>query len=200
MVGRPLGLTDGRNSAPAHVFGGDGDLKETLRGAGQRLFEQIQRVVVIEYLDGLAQGDKLLGAHLGPLIPLGSLGLATQLQLCEVLLVRGQSLRGIVGVLFALHDLHAELANLLRLRLDCRCLGYHLPLLRRHELRVRRDGILLRLNRVRQVLPHAVIHLLQDTHDLPACGRVVRALRAREECEDGLPVVLLEEVGARLVG
>ena len=102
-------------------------LEQARAGARQGLLEEVERVVVVEHLDGVRQGHELLGAHLGALLPLARLRRAAVLQLREELLVLQQALGRVVEVLLHGHELHAELADLGGLRLDGR--GERLDLL-----------------------------------------------------------------------
>mmetsp|Transcript_98772 Transcript_98772/g.265331 ORF Transcript_98772/g.265331 Transcript_98772/m.265331 type:complete len:241 (+) Transcript_98772:1115-1837(+) len=175
----------------AALGGASGSLQEAgAARAGHRLLEEIQSVVIVEHLDGVRQGNLLVGSGLGAHIPLLLLGIAARLQLLVELLVREQSSLGVREVFLHLHDADAQLADLPGLGLDGGREGRHLLVLRSHHLLKGLDALGLLGGGVVQRLLHGVTDLLDDACDLATRGHVARGLlrRAGEEGEDLLAV------------
>merc|ERR1719311_1499566 len=141
------------------------------RGGGHRfkrqsLLEEVQRVVVVQDLDRLADGGDLLGANRTTFGPLLLLRRALRREVRQERLQVVQLLRGVLDVVGRCHDAHSELAAALGLRLDRGRCSRDLLLLRRGELLETSRGLLLIGDGAIQVLVHLVLHCLQDSDDL----------------------------------
>merc|ERR1719159_742341 len=158
----------------------------------QRLLEQVQRIIVVEDLDGLADRGNLLAAHLAALRPLLLLRLAHRRE------VRNESLRvvhlrrGVLNVVGGRGGLHSKLAAAHRLRLNRLARGRDLRLLRsRHGLE-RLHGLLLSRDSAAEVLVHLVLHGLEDADDLARPSAVVaERVLALQEVQDLVALVVV---------
>ena len=176
--------------ARAHVGLAHAHLHEARGGGRQGLLEEVQRVVVVEDLDGVGQGDELLRAGLLDLLELAGLGLAGLVEAGEEVLVREEGLLGVREAVLHLGDGDTELRDLGQLRLDGGRAGGDLLALGGHELAERRDGGVLGGGRVAKVLAELVVERLQDAADLAALGGAVRGLGVRQEGHHLLAVLL----------
>mmetsp|Transcript_74283 Transcript_74283/g.215253 ORF Transcript_74283/g.215253 Transcript_74283/m.215253 type:complete len:384 (+) Transcript_74283:3265-4416(+) len=197
IQGCVLALGGGRASLDEHIHGAAAllrsprsQLHEARARRRKRLFEEIQRIVVIKNLDRVGKRDELLGPGLGALLPLRCLRGAALLQSLQELLVRQERRLGVRQVLFHLHDADTQLADLRGLRLDGCPEGLDLLTLGTHHLLVGLDRRLLFGSGFSEALLHGVLHLLQDTRDLAAGRRIAidGLLSAGKEREDLLPV------------
>merc|ERR1719453_2832059 len=154
-----------------------------------RLLEQIQRVVIVEHLDRLADGRDLFGAHLLALRPVPLLLCALLGEVANEGLGLLDFLLGVLHVVLRLDHLDRDLAGALGFGLDSRRRGRDLRSLRRGELLEagRRGGLVLL--RRRQVALHLLEHGLQHSRDLS--GRLRRVL-ALEEIHHALALELVE--------
>merc|ERR1719274_53892 len=184
---RVLQVRERREGLVAHVAV-VGHLEQARRREG--LLEEIQRIVVVQDLDGLRDGDHLFRAALLARLVVRLRSGAALLQLsCELLVLR-QSILRIRQVVLQVHDLHCERALALQLRLDRLRRLLDLLLLRaRHRVELRNRGVLLR-SHVSQLLLHVLKQLLQDAHNLPRRRRVAR--RRRQELRQRATGVLVD--------
>merc|ERR1719359_551499 len=164
---------------------------------GQRLLEEVKRVVVVQDLDRLANGGDLLRANLAALVPLLLLRRALRRKVREERLQVVQLLRCVLDVAGGRHDAHGQLAAALRLCLDRGRGGRNLLLLRVSKLLEARRGLLLVADRAVQVLVHLVLHRLQDSDDLAGRRAVVpkRVLLPRQEGQDEVALVVVDVEG-----
>merc|ERR1719395_357828 len=167
------------------------------RFKGQGLLEEVQRVVIVQDLDRLADGGDLLCANLAALVPLLLLRRALRRQVREERLQVVQLLRCVLDVAGGRHDAHGQLAAALRLRLDRGRGGRDLLLLRVSKLLEARRGLLLVADRAVQVLVHLVLHRLQDPDNLARRRAVVpkRVLLPRQEGQDEVALVVVDVEG-----
>merc|ERR1719426_421853 len=144
----------------------------------QRLLEQVQRIIIVENLDGLADRGNLLSAHLAALRPLLLLRLAHRRQ------VRNEG-RRVLNVVSGGGDLHSKLATADRLRLNRLARGRDLRLLRISHGSERLHGLLLSPDSTAEVLVHLVLHGLEDASDLARPSAVVaERVLALQEAKD----------------
>merc|ERR1719324_60334 len=181
----------------AHRDGGLGALLQELHAGlnhrRHRLLEQVERVVVVEHLDGLADGRDLLGAHLLALGPVRLLLRALRGEVTDECLRLLGFLLSVLHVVLRLNNLDRNFTRALGLGLDGRSRRRDLRLLRSGELleaRGRRGLVLLRR---RQVALHLLEHSLQHARDLSGG---LRAFLALEEVHYALALVLVE-LGSR---
>merc|ERR1719353_2603513 len=156
--------------------------------ARERLLEEIKRVVVVEDLDGRADGLELDLPALRRRVVLRRLVGAALLQVHEAV---GVSLERVLR----LDELHLRLGSGVGI---CRVLLLHrvLLLLRRGDLEVLRrdelvelgDGLLLVLDHLLQVPLEVLHHLLQNTDDGVGAAPAARRVRGLEERRDLLLV------------
>merc|ERR1719395_47443 len=164
------------------------------RFKGQGLLEEVQRVVIVQDLDRLADGGDLLCANLAALVPLLLLRRALRRQVREERLQVVQLLRRVLDVVGGRHDAHGQLAAALRLRLNRGRGGRDLLLLCGSKLLEARRGLLLVGDSAVQVLVHLVLHRLQDPDNLARRRAVVaeRVLLPRQERQDQVPLVIID--------
>merc|ERR1719456_551887 len=115
------------------------------------LLEQVQRVVVVKDLHGLADRVQLLGAHRLTLTPRRLLLRALLAKIREELLRLGNVRLRILEVVLRLDDLNRNLPGTLRLRLDRRRRSRDLRVLRRGQVAEVLDRRVLSLSRRLQV-------------------------------------------------
>merc|ERR1719405_264714 len=147
----------------------------------KRLLEQVQRIVIVQDLDRLLDSDELLRASLHTRVVVRSRRRATLLQLRKELLIFAQRLLRVLEVVLQVDDLHRHLAVLLSLHLDRLSRGRNLLLLRSDQRFEFRNGSVLILRDVSQLLLHVLQQLLQDANDLARCRRVTSLRRSRQE-------------------
>merc|ERR1719160_2213636 len=165
------------------------ELHAGLHHRRERLLEQVQRIVVVEHLDGLADGRDLLGAHLLALGPIALLLSTLRREVTnEALRLLDFRLR-VLEVVFRLDHLDRNFAGALRLGLDGRRRRGDLGRLRRRQLLESGHRSRLVLLRGRQVTLHLLEHSLQHAHDLP---RRLRRLLALEEIHHALALEVVE--------
>merc|ERR1719313_2944595 len=140
---------------------------------GERLLEEVQSVVVVQDLNGLADGRNLLGTDLAALVPFLLLRRALRRQVREERLRVIQLRRRVLDIVRSRHDGDGKLTAALRLRLDRLPSRSDLRLLRRGQLPEALRGLLLSRNGAAEVLVHLVLHSLQDADDLAALRGVV---------------------------
>merc|ERR1719243_463347 len=160
----------------------------------RRLLEEVQRVVIVQDLDRLADRIHLLRAH--------RLALAAGRLLRRALLAQigKESLRlsnvrlSVLQVVLRLDDLDRDLAGTLRLGLNRRRRRRNLRVLRRRQIaEPLRRGSLVRRRRL-QVTLHLLKHRLQHARDL---ARRLRSLLALEEIHHALPLEVIQLVRLR---
>mmetsp|Transcript_71442 Transcript_71442/g.209782 ORF Transcript_71442/g.209782 Transcript_71442/m.209782 type:complete len:293 (-) Transcript_71442:350-1228(-) len=176
------------------------NLKEGRARGGKGLREEAPRIVIVEELDGIRDGDLLLGA--GALLLRE--GVFPRRAVLLQAVVQGrvflELLARVVAVLLEVDDLHADLTKARRLRLDLLAQGDDLLLLRFHhhsELLLRR---LLSGCRLFHVLLHGVLHLVQDANDLAAARAAVAVsvlLGRGEEARHQVPIGVTHVDGGR---
>mmetsp|Transcript_23931 Transcript_23931/g.65209 ORF Transcript_23931/g.65209 Transcript_23931/m.65209 type:complete len:404 (+) Transcript_23931:823-2034(+) len=152
------------------------------RRARQGLLEDLQGIVIVDNLDGLCDGQELVRAGLLNDLPLLLLLGAVLVKVCQELLVLHQRLCGVIQVLLQGLNLNAGLPvspqlGLYRLRVALDLLFFGGG----HGGVVRLCFVLLCLDRC-ELLFHRVLHLLQDSDDLPTLRHVSLPLR-EEGCE-----------------
>merc|ERR1719506_1472144 len=149
----------------------------------KRLLEQIQRIVIVQDLDRLLDGDELLRARLHPRVVVRTRCRTSLLQLLEELLILAQRFLRILEVVLQVHDLHGHLAVLLRLHLDRLSRGGDFLLLRSDQsFELGNRGVLI-LRDVAQLLLHVLEQLLQDPDDLARSRSVSGSCRLRRRQE-----------------
>merc|ERR1719491_2527560 len=107
------GASSHRCSAGGHL-----DKARTGTGTWQGLLEQVQGVVVVQDLNCVGQGNKLICPRLGSLLPFCCFRGTTLLQIRQELLVLCECRFSVGQIFFHLHNLHTEVSDLLGLRLD----------------------------------------------------------------------------------
>merc|ERR1719472_148406 len=161
----------------------------------QRLLEQVQRIIIVENLDGLADRSDLLSAHLAALRPLLLLRLAHRREVRNERLRVGHLRRRVLNVVGGRGDLHSQLTAAHRLRLNRLARGRNLRLLRIGHGPERLHRLLLSPDSTAEVLVHLVLHGLEDADDLARLRAVVaERVLALQEAKD---LIALEVVHAR---
>merc|ERR1719240_1084137 len=171
------------------------DEAHVLRRLRQRegLLEQVQRIVVVQDLDRLADRGDLLSAHLlacGPLLLLQrALGRQVRHEGLRLLHLRSRVLDVVRGG----RDGHREIAAAHGLRLDRLAGSGDLVLLRGGELLKGLGSRLLVANGAVEVLVHLVLHGLEHANDFTRRGAVVaeRVLLALKQSHDLALLLLL---------
>merc|ERR1719313_3094577 len=161
---------------------------------GERLLEEVQSVVVVQDLNGLADGRNLLGADLAALVPFLLLRRALRRQVREERLRVIQLCRRVLDIVRSGHDGDGQLTAALRLRLDRLPSRSDLRLLRRGQLPEALRGLLLSRHGAAEVLVHLVLHGLQDADDLAALRGIVpeRVLLPAEERHHRAALVVVD--------
>merc|ERR1719456_1600396 len=153
------------------------------------LLEQVQRIVIIKDLDGLADRVDLLGAHRLTLTPCRFL-LRTLLAKVREELLRLSNVRlSVLEVVLRLDDLNRNFTGPLRLRLDSRCRSRDLRVLRRAEIAERRHCRLLGRGGRLQIALHLLEHRLEHPRDL---ARGLHGLLALEEIHHVLALEVVQ--------
>mmetsp|Transcript_30008 Transcript_30008/g.75577 ORF Transcript_30008/g.75577 Transcript_30008/m.75577 type:complete len:240 (+) Transcript_30008:871-1590(+) len=158
--------------------GADLELDKARTCAWQGLFEQVERVIVVEHLDGLCKRQHLLGAGLLDLLPLRSLCRAPLLEFLFELFIGCERLLGVLEVVVHSGELNAEVSDAFHPLLDLSLQRSDLLLLGCHQSLVIGDGAVLLRSCVIVILAHLIAHLLQDPGDLTALRRVIGTLGA----------------------
>merc|ERR1719248_31001 len=154
----------------------------------RRLLEEVQRVVIVQDLDGLADRIHLLRAHRLALAPGRLLRRALLAQIGQESLRLSNVRLRVLHVVLCLDDLNRDLASTLRLGLNRRRRRRNLRILRRREIAEGlRRGSLVRRRRL-QVTLHLLKHRLQHARDL---ARRLRGLLALEEIQHALTLEII---------
>merc|ERR1719313_494158 len=200
---RILHLLQGREGLGAEVLVAVLELEQRRRG--QRLLEEVQRVVVVEDLDGLRDGHELHRPRLDTFVVLSRLRSAALLQLHEEDLISTELLLRVLEVVLEVHDLHGGLSGALGLGLDRGGRSGDLLLFRRHETFVLRDRVVLDLRDAVELSLHILLQLRQNADDLLGHRDVLVALVRRQELRKSVarvtrhrPCALENEVAQRL--
>merc|ERR1719182_1317854 len=161
---------------------------------GERLLEEVQSVVVVQDLNGLADGRNLLGADLAALVPFVLLRRALRRQVREERLRVTQLRRRVLDIVRSRHDGDGKPTGALRLRLDRLPSRSDLRLLRRGQLPEALCGLLLGRHGAAEVLVHLVLHGLQDADDVAALRGIVpeRVLLPAEERHHRAALVVVD--------
>mmetsp|Transcript_53268 Transcript_53268/g.124783 ORF Transcript_53268/g.124783 Transcript_53268/m.124783 type:complete len:344 (+) Transcript_53268:790-1821(+) len=163
-------------------------------GAWQGLLEEFQRVIIIQDLDGFGDCQQLIVACLRGFLPLTLLGVAVLLEVRKKLLVLSQALGCVFNVIANVDNLNTKLADPFGLGLNGLCGCGNLLLLRCHKFCEGFFALLLLLGDVSKVAHHVVLHLLQDTCDLPTLWSI--AFASRKECSDCVSLIAANARGA----
>merc|ERR1719243_93987 len=154
----------------------------------RRLLEEVQRVVIVQDLDRLADRIHLLRAHRLALAPGRLLRRALLAQIGKESLRLSNVRLRVLHVVLRLDDLNRDLAGTLRLGLNRRRRRRNLRILRRREIAEGlRRGSLVRRRRL-QVTLHLLKHRLQHARDL---ARRLRGLLALEEIQHALTLEII---------
>merc|ERR1719311_1236846 len=154
----------------------------------RRLLEEVQRVVIVQDLDGLADRIHLLRAHRLALAPGRLLRRALLAQVGQESLRLSNVRLRVLQVVLRLDDLDRDLAGTLRLGLNRRRRRRDLRTLRRREIaEPLRRGSLVRRRRL-QVTLHLLKHRLKHARDL---ARRLRGLLALEEIHHALALEVI---------
>mmetsp|Transcript_83167 Transcript_83167/g.174096 ORF Transcript_83167/g.174096 Transcript_83167/m.174096 type:complete len:669 (-) Transcript_83167:112-2118(-) len=175
-LGHLTGRAQQAQSLAALSRGGGAHLDQACSRRRKSLLEEIQSVIIVKHLDGVCQGDKLLGPSLGALLPLSSLGATAGLQLLQVLLVLEESGLGVGEVLLHLNDGDTKLTNLCCLHLDSLGKSCDFLVLGFDQCLEALDRLLLGARELSEGLGHLVADFLEDTSDFAALGCVGSAL------------------------
>mmetsp|Transcript_53267 Transcript_53267/g.124778 ORF Transcript_53267/g.124778 Transcript_53267/m.124778 type:complete len:342 (+) Transcript_53267:790-1815(+) len=162
--------------------------------AWQGLLEEFQRVIIIQDLDGFGDCQQLIVACLRGFLPLTLLGVAVLLEVRKKLLVLSQALGCVFNVIANVDNLNTKLADPFGLGLNGLCGCGNLLLLRCHKFCEGFFALLLLLGDVSKVAHHVVLHLLQDTCDLPTLWSI--AFASRKECSDCVSLIAANARGA----
>merc|ERR1719313_1013886 len=179
-----LHLLQGREGLGAEVLVAVRELEERRRGQG--LLEEVERVVVVENLDGLRDGHELERPSLHTLFVLSRLRGAALLQLHEEDLICAELLLRVLQVILQVHDLHGGLSGALGLGLDRGSRGGNLLFLRRDETFVLRNRVVLDLRDAIQLSLHILLQLRQNPDDLLGDRDVLVATVRRQELRESI--------------
>mmetsp|Transcript_49328 Transcript_49328/g.97571 ORF Transcript_49328/g.97571 Transcript_49328/m.97571 type:complete len:275 (-) Transcript_49328:323-1147(-) len=176
----------------AHGLGGNLNLHETLAGARQRLFKEVQCIIIIKNFDRVRDGHDLLGTGLFLLLVHFGLAVAILIQVGRELFVLLEALGGVLHVVLHLGDADAHLRRPRKLLLDRLRQRGDLLFLGGHEALVLLNRRLLGGDQVLLILQHLIAQLLKKPDDLAAR----RSVAAGQESEQVLFVAVLQGLAA----